>query len=130
MDTSDYRDLYFGYLGDEPAPSNCDKTGWFDFSWGKGLNAGLGIAVVKRWVDSKSSTYDVTRYYDAADRVDIYYVYGSQCTIQRPQESLVVLLPHAGRDLSQPDAIAPIQPVLWVYRNRPSPVHCIVRASK
>jgi hypothetical protein len=111
LEVSDkYRDLYFGYLGGSPSPDNRGKAGWFDFSW-VDPPIGLGIAIIERWIDSKSRTYDVTRYYDGGDWIDIFYVFQTKSTINRQQESKLYLLPHRFSDLEKDNS--PIEPFYW-----------------
>jgi hypothetical protein len=114
LEVSDkYRDLYFGYLGSSPSPDNCGKVGWFDFSWGN-PPIGLGIAIIERWIDSKSRTYDVTRYYDGGDWVDIFYIFQTKALINRQQESKIFLFPHRFYDLEKDEA--PILPFYWTEK--------------
>ncbi len=121
-----YRDIYFGYLGSSPAPDNSRKVGWLDFCWDK-PPLGLGIGVVKRWIDSRSRTYDVTRFYDGGDWVDIFYVFQTSTQINRPQESFILLLPHKSCDLEK--GIAPILPFYLTERKGPKMV-AIFNSSK
>lgn len=109
-----YRDIYFGYLGGSPAPENFEKAGWFNFRWDK-PPVGLGVGIIKRWIDCKSRTYDVTRFYDGGDWIDIFYVFQTTAIFTRPQESFVILLPHESCDLEK--GIAPILPFYWTERN-------------
>lgn len=113
VDSSEYRDIYFGYLGGPPSPENFAKTGWLDFCWEKG--PGLGISIVERWREARSRTYDVTRYYDGGDWVDIFYVFQTKSTIAHPQTSRILLLPHGSHDLEKGNA--PILPFHWTERN-------------
>ncbi|MBC7329787.1 hypothetical protein H5T88_05435 [bacterium] len=114
LEVSDkYRDLYFGYLGSSPSPDNRRKAGWFDFSW-IDPPIGLGIAIIERWIDSKSKTYDVTRFYDGGDWIDIFYVFQTKSTLNRQQESKVYLLPHRFSDLEKDKS--PIQPFYWTAK--------------
>ncbi|MGC9003775.1 MAG: hypothetical protein ACP5KZ_03610, partial [bacterium] len=115
FNSNEYRDIYFGYLGASPSPTNNEKVGWFDFLWDE-PPVGLGIAVLKRWIDSKSRTYDVTRYYDGGDWADIFYVFQTEAIIKRPQESVVLLMPHKFCDLEKEDA--PIMPIYLTERTR------------
>lgn len=98
--TDQYKDIYFGYLGNSPEPENSDKAGWFDFCW-DGPDIGLGIGIVRRWIDSKSRTYDVTRFYDAGDWVDVFYVFQTSTLISRSQRSFLIILPHKSIDLEK-----------------------------
>ena len=107
-----YRDLLFGYLGEAPRPDNADKAGWLDFSWAADLDAGLGVVIAQRWRDAATASYDVTRYYDAADWIQLNHVWGTKTVIERDQESLVYLLPHGYIDVSSPDLVPPAQ-ALW-----------------
>ncbi len=118
QDTSEYRDLLFGYLGGHPAEENSTLCGWFDFSCPEKIGGGLGVAIRKRWRDAASRTYDVTRYYDAADRIDIYYVYNHPTLIGREQTSTVYLIPHAAMDLTDDDVVPPAKAV-WEALHTP-----------
>ncbi|MGB9798276.1 MAG: hypothetical protein ACPLSK_06580 [bacterium] len=69
---------------------------------------------LKEWIDSKSRTYDVTRYYDGGDWADIFYVFQTEAIIKRPQESVVLLMPHKFCDLEKEDA--PIMPIYLTER--------------
>jgi hypothetical protein len=109
QDSDKYRDLLFGYLGEDPRPDNADKAGWFDFSWPPALDAGLGVVVARRWRDAATASYDVTRYYDAADWLQVNYVWGTETTIERPQESMVCILPHGYVDLTDENVVSPAQ---------------------
>lgn len=112
QDTSEYRDLLFGYLGGSPAEENSTLCGWFDFSCPDQVGGGLGVAIRKRWRDAASRTYDVTRYYDAADRINIYYVYDHSTLIGREQTSTIYLIPHEAMDLTD-DRITPPAEAVW-----------------
>lgn len=111
-DSSAYRDLLFGYLGEPPRPDNATKVGWFDFSWPAEFQAGLGVTLARRWRDAATKSYDVTRYYDAADWIQVNYVWGVNTMIDRRQESLVYLVPHGFVDCSRPRVVPPAQ-ALW-----------------
>jgi len=124
-DPSQGKDIYFGYLAASPAPDHCRKTGWLDFTWSKEYSAGLGVALLERWIDAHSTVYDVTRYYDASDSIDIFYDFRyphepAQVKISRRQNTHILLLPHGFVDLSRSEAIAPVQPFYITYRN---PLH-------
>lgn len=97
-DGNDYRDLLFGYGGSSPGPTNADRAGWVDFSYGDG-SGGLGVAIDYRWQDAASKSYDVTRLYDGADSLEVLYVWGTEATIDRPQTSCIWLVPHGTTDL-------------------------------
>ncbi len=112
-DSTDYRDLLFGYLGDVPRPDNADRMGWLDFSYGpEGCNGGLGVAVEYRWEDSGTKEYDVTRLYDAADWLEVLYQWGGEKTFRKPQKSCLWLIPHLSRDFSD-EAVTPPAQALW-----------------
>lgn len=111
--TDRYKDIYFGYLGNSPEPENSEKAGWFDFCWDKPA-IGLGIGIVKRWIDSKSRTYDVTRFYDAGDWVDVFYVFQTKTKINRPQLSFLLLLPHKSADFEK--ETVPILPYYYTEK--------------
>jgi len=112
QDSDKYRDLLFGYLGEPPRPDNADCCGWFDFSWQRDEDAGLGVVLARRWKDAATESYDVTRYYDGSDWLQINYVWGVETTIERPQESVVYLLPHGFVDFALREALSPAQE-LW-----------------
>ncbi|MBC7327330.1 hypothetical protein H5T87_04350 [bacterium] len=114
IDSNEYRDIYFGYLGASPSPENCLKAGWFDFSWNE-PPLGLGVGIIERWKNSKSRTYDVTRYYDGGDWIDIFYIFQTNAKISSPQRSFVLLLPH--RDCDLVNGESPILPYYWTEKN-------------
>ena len=116
LDTQDYRDLLFGYLGGGPAEGNSRLCGWFDFSPPEGVGGGLGVAVRERWRDSASRTYDVTRYYDAGDWIDLFYVFDCPTLIEREQTSTIYLVPHGPRDLLDESVTPPAQAVWEAFR--------------
>ena len=66
----------------------------------------------RRWRDAATASYDVTRYYDAADWLQVNYVWGTETTIERPQESVVCILPHGYVDLTDENVVSPAQ-ALW-----------------
>lgn len=118
QDGSDYRDLLFGYLGASPEPANHHRTGWFDFSWPAAENAGLGVALERRWQVAASGIYDLTRYYDASDWIDLPMVFRTTVTVTEPQECLLWLLPHGYRDLAAPGARSSVGAFLDAIRAR------------
>lgn len=111
QDGNDYRDILFGYLGGSPGSENHDRAGWIDFSYGEG-SGGMGVAIEDRWRDAKSKSYDVTRLYDAADWLEVLYVWGTETTIDRPQTSCVWLVPHGPTDLLHASAPSATE-ALW-----------------
>ncbi len=111
QDGDDYRDLLFGYLAGAPTPENAALPGWIDFSYGDG-SGGLGVAIDYRWQDAAMKSYDVTRLYDAADTLEVLYVWGTEAVFERPQTSCIWLLPHGPLELLDTDAISPTQ-ALW-----------------
>lgn len=117
-DSSDYRDLYFGYLGDAPSERNADKAGWLDSSWDEPWNAGLGVAIAERWRDARSKEYDVTRLYDASDWIEVLHVWGVETTIDREQTSRVFLLPHGFIDMTK----TPTPPAEGVWETAHQPL--------
>ena len=82
-----------------------------DFSYGDG-SGGLGVAIDYRWQDAAMKSYDVTRLYDAADTLEVLYVWGTEAVFERPQTSCIWLLPHGPLELLDTDAISPTQS-LW-----------------
>ncbi len=92
------------------------------FCWSKEHHVGLGVAIVERWVDSHSRTYDVTCYYDAGDWIDIFYVFDTPTTFDCPQRSHTLLLPHGYLDLHLQEVTAPIASFYWTARH---PIHLV-----
>jgi len=120
-DSADYRDLYFGYLGDAPSEGNAAKAGWLDFSWDQRWDAGLGVAIAERWRDARSKEYDVTRFYDASDWIEVLHVWGVETTIDREQTSRVFLIPHGFIDMSKVP-VPPAEAVWEAVHQPPRPV--------
>ncbi len=117
-DSSDYRDLLFGYLGEAPGPYTADRAGWLDMSYGaEDCDGGLGVAIEYRWDDGHSREYDVTRLYDAADWLEVLHVWGEETTISRPQKSCIYLIPHRALPLAAEGTVAPAQ-ALWSRLHR------------
>ena len=113
VDGTEYRDLLFGYLGEAPSPDNARKCGWLDMSFAQKWGAGLGVVVLERWRDAGSKAgYDVTRLYDAADWIEVPYLWNSPTKIAAEQRSRIVVLPHGYADLSKDDTTSPAQ-ALW-----------------
>ena len=117
-DGKKYRDLLFGYGGGRPNPDNADKAGWFDFSFAPEHAAGMGVAISRRWRGSKSDIYDLTRFYDASDWIEVMYVWGTEHTITRPQRSRVFLSPHPFLKTDDPGVTPPAQQ-MWETIHRP-----------
>ncbi len=112
QDGSDYRDLLFGYLGESPSPYTADKCGWIDFSFREDLQAGMGVAIERRWEAARSKVYDVTRFYDASDYIQIFNLWRAEVTIAEPQTQIVYLLPHRYLDMTDESVTPPAQ-TLW-----------------
>ncbi len=112
QDGSDYRDLLFGYGGEHPTPYTADKCGWIDFSFREDLQAGMGVAIERRWQTAKSKVYDVTRFYDASDFIQILNLWQAEVTITEPQTQIVYLLPHRFVDFTD-EAVTPPAQTLW-----------------
>lgn len=112
QDGSDYRDLLFGYLGEHPTPYTADRCGWIDFSFREDVQAGMGVAIERRWQAAKSKVYDVTRFYDASDYIQILNLWQAEVTITDPQTQIIYLLPHRFLDLTDETVIPPAQ-TLW-----------------
>lgn len=118
QDSSAYRDLLFGYLGEAPRPENADRAGWIDFSYGaEGADGGLGVAIEYRWQDSDTKSYDVTRLYDASDWLEVLFLWGKEKLLDRPQKACVYLVPHRGMDFTDPSVASPAQ-ALWERLHR------------
>ncbi len=112
-----YRDLYFGAPGLDP--EDAENGGWFDFSWDAPPHAGLGVVVARQWKQRDSRVhYDVTRWYDAADRIEIIQVWNTDVTVSGGR-SRVFLLPHAGLDMGDPGTVSPAR-ALWERLRRPA----------
>ncbi len=119
-DSSAYRDLLFGYLGGAPGPDNADKAGWFDCSWTRDGGGGLGVAIERRWEAAHSDvSYDVTRYYDGGDSIQVMNLWGKGLSVSRPQSQIVYLLPHAPLALENPTVVPPAQ-ALWDSLHNPA----------
>lgn len=112
QDGSDYRDLLFGYGGEHPTPYTADKCGWLDFSFREDVQAGMGVAIERRWRAAKSKVYDVTRFYDASDFIQILNLWQAEVTITEPQTQIVYLLPHRFIDFTD-EAVTPPAQTLW-----------------
>lgn len=121
--TTEYRDLYFGSPG--LGPEAAKRGGWFDFSWTAATPAGLGVVVAEQW-ETRASTagYDVTRYYDAADWIEVAQVWGGKQTPLRQGKSRIFLVPHGYLDLSNDTTTPPAQ-ALWERLH--APVRCLKR---
>lgn len=116
QDSSAYRDLLFGYLGAAPSPENARKAGWLETSFRSDGGGGLGVVIERRWEAAYSSVgYDVTRYYDGADRIEVRNLWGEKIAIQKPQGQIVYLLPHGPMPLEEPHIVPPAQ---WLW-------HCL-----
>ncbi|MCX7598250.1 MAG: hypothetical protein N2512_05215 [Armatimonadetes bacterium] len=90
--TSEYRDLYFGQIS--LAPEHCERAGWLDFAWDEPYPVGMGVAIARKWAMQASRVdYDVTRLYDAADWIEIAYVWGRPVAVGE-EWSRVYLVPH------------------------------------
>jgi hypothetical protein len=76
----------------------------------------MGVAIEDRWRDAASKSYDVTRLYDAADWLEVLYVWGTEATISRPQTSCVWLVPHGSMDLLHATEPSATQ-ALWRHLN-------------
>lgn len=112
-DSTDYSDLLFGYLGESPSAYGADKAGWFDFSFTSDGGGGLGVAIERRWEAAKSEVgYDVTRYYDGGDSLEVRNLWGSELSVGTPQTQVIYLVVHEPLALDQAGVIAPAQR-LW-----------------
>ena len=110
IDGTEYRDLLFGYLGEAPSPDTARKCGWLDMSFAKERGAGLGVVILERWADAASKAgYDVTRLYDAADWLEVPYLWNIPTKIVAEQRSRIVLLPHGYLDLARPETASPAE---------------------
>ena len=119
-DGTTYRDLLFGYLGEAPGAGNADKAGWFDFCTPQG--AGLGVAIGRRWSAAHSDvSYDVTRYYDGGDWIQVMNLWGKELSIGEPQSQILYLVPHAPVDLRDAGVTPPAQ-ALWESVHHPATV--------
>jgi len=107
-----YRDLLFGYSAAHPGPENAKRVGWFDFSWPEEYGAGLGVVLEERWRTAKSRVYDVTRYYDGADWINVFYVFDTETTVAGEQRSVLYLVPHGYLNFVGPEVVPPAA-VLW-----------------
>jgi hypothetical protein len=121
QDTTDYRDLYFGYLGGAPNERSARLAGWLDFSWDAQWKAGLGVAIVERWRDAAFDSYDVTRLYDAADWIEVSYVWGTEARIEREQRSRLFLVPHSCLGMEQ----GPAPPTQAVWETAHAPLRAL-----
>jgi hypothetical protein len=119
-DSSEYRDLLFGYLGASPAPEHARLAGWFDCAFTQDGGGGLGVVIERRWEAAFSDVgYDVTRYYDGADGISVLNLWGQGLTVTAPQTQVVYLLPHGPLDLDQPRVTGPAQR-LWTSLHHPA----------
>lgn len=119
-DSSDYSDLLFGYLGSGPGPGNARLAGWFDCAFTREGGGGLGVAIERRWEAAHSDVgYDVTRYYDGADRLSVLNLWGKALTVSAPQTQIVYLLPHGPLALDEPAVAGPAQR-LWNHLQTPA----------
>ncbi len=113
QDSSAYRDLLFGYLGAAPSPENARKAGWLETSFMSDGGGGLGVVIERRWEAAYSSVgYDVTRYYDGADRIEVRNLWGEKLIITKPQGQIVYLVPHGPVPLEDPHIVPPAQ---WLW---------------
>lgn len=117
IDTTEYRDLYFGYLGDAPGERNAKLAGWIDFSWAPSWHAGLGVVIAERWKAAASRSYDVTRLYDASDWLEVCYVWNTQTTVDQQQSSRLFLVPHTYVDMQ--DTTVPPARAVWETVHKP-----------
>jgi hypothetical protein len=124
QDGTDYRDLLFGYGGAAPGPENAALAGWFDFAFDQAGGGGLGVAIERRWTAAHSEVgYDVTRYYDAGDWLQVLNLWGKTAvTVREPQTQVVYLIAHAPLDLRSPTVIAPAQSLWGTLRTPAFPV--------
>ncbi|MGQ9730890.1 MAG: hypothetical protein ACUVX8_06390 [Candidatus Zipacnadales bacterium] len=117
QNSSEYRDLLFGFLGGVPTEDNSRRAGWLEFCWEKQWDAGLGVVVAERWRDAAFASYDVTRLYDGSDWLEIVYVWGTETTLTREQTCRHFLIPHGYLDLGE-TSVPPAQAV-WETLQRP-----------
>jgi len=116
---NEYRDLYFGQIS--LAPEHCERAGWLDFCWDEPYPAGMGVAIGRKWAKQASRVdYDVTRLYDAADWIEIAYVWGQPIAVQEDW-SRVYLVPHGpgALDKGQPS------PAQGLYERVHSPARLV-----
>lgn len=119
-DSKEYRDLLFGYLGDGPGPTNADRAGWFDMAFDRDGGGGLGVAIARRWTMARSDVgYDVTRYYDAGDYLQVMNLWGKPFALAVPQTQVLYLVVHGPLDLKSATAIAPAEQ-LWRSLHAPA----------
>ncbi len=122
-DSADYSDLLFGYLGETPNAYGADKAGWFDFAFTRDGGGGLGVAIERRWEAAKSEVgYDVTRYYDGADSLEVRNLWGSELNVATPQTQVIYLVVHEPVALDQPGVVAPAQRLWDNLHQRAQPV--------
>ena len=89
---NEYRDLYFGQIS--LSPEHCERAGWLDFCWDEPHGVGMGVVIGRKWARQASRVdYDVTRLYDAADWIEIAYVWGKPIAVTE-EWSRVYLVPH------------------------------------
>jgi hypothetical protein len=123
-DSSEYRDLLFGYGGEAPGPENATRTGWLDTAFDRDGGGGLGVVVERRWAAAHSDVgYDVTRYYDGGDWIQVLNLWGKELTVCEPQTQVVYLIVHDPIDLRSPAIVAPAEK-LW--RNLRAPAFPVV----
>jgi hypothetical protein len=120
-DTTEYRDLLFGCLAGLPTERNATQAGWMDFSWQPADAPGLGLALAERWRDAAFGSYDVTRLYDAADWLEITYVWGKPTTLTREQTCRYFLIPHGRLDM----AATPVPPARGVWETLHNPIRAL-----
>ena len=112
-----------GYGGESPGRGNATLAGWLDFAFDQDGGGGLGVAIERRWTAAHSDVgYDVTRYYDAGDWLQVLNLWGKTVTVNEPQTLVVYLIVHAPLDLRPPTVIAPAEKLWNNLRARAFPV--------
>ncbi len=112
-----YRDIYFG--SPDLTPESAQKGGWFDFAWNPPYAAGLGVVIARQWRRRASKVgYDVTRWYDASDWLEIIQVWNRPIST-RGETSRIFLLPHGYADFTNPKTVSAAA-ALWQRLHAPA----------
>ena len=106
------------YFGGRLGPGYEHSAGWFDWSWSQEYNGGFGVAVKKRWPQTASFIYDLTRYYDAQDYLQIWQVTNVSTTLEKPETSELYLVPHNYRDFTNALEVSPTYKVWKQAHNK------------
>lgn len=108
------------YFGGPPGPEYRQAAGWFDWSWPASDNAGLGVAVTKRWSQTAAVPYDLTRYYDAQDYLQVWHVTDVTTTLPGAETSELYLVPHQYQDFTDRKGVSPAYKVWQQANSRPT----------